>query len=248
MFTRLIEFLGRFPVPVLRGLARGAWWSLYPCSAYWRLGGNDPDVEAVLRRHACRPGLVCWDIGAHHGIYAVGLARAVGPQGCVEAFEPDPVSLGRLRWHRRLNRLSHLLIHPVAVSERNGPSRLYQYDGFGSTTSHLPYAGETLNGAASVGIETARLDDWVEAGRIRLPHFVKIDVEGHAVPALEGMRATLARARPVILLAVHTRDELTGGMAILQSLGYTLTAVSPAAAARIEAACFGELVCLPPAP
>lgn len=242
----LTQFLGRLPVPVLRGLACGAWWSVYPHSSYWRLGGNDPDIEAVLRRHACRPGLVCWDIGAHHGIYSVGLARAVGPGGRVEAFEPDPVSLGRLRWHRRLNRLDNLRVHAVAASDRNGSARLYQYDGFGSTTSHLPYPGESLDGVASSDIETARLDDWVDGGRLSPPAFVKIDVEGHALPALAGMRKTLSAALPVVLLAVHTREELDGGREFFSGLGYTLHPVSSHAAARLEKDCFGELVCLPP--
>lgn len=246
MISPLIRFLGHFPVPVLRGLARGALWSIYPHSSYWRLGGNDSDVETVIRQHACRPGLVCWDIGAHQGIYAVGVARAVGPDGCVEAFEPDPVSVGRLRWHRGLNRLRNLHIHPLAASNRNGTARLYQYHGFGSTTSHLPYLGETLDQVPFRDIQTARLDDQVAAGRIRPPAFVKIDVEGHALPALEGMRRTLASALPVVLLAVHTREERDEGGALLTSLGYKLEPVSPHAAARIESDCFGELVCLPP--
>src|SRR4051812_11544121 len=44
------EFLGRIPVKVRHGLARGAWWSIYPHSAYWRLGGNDACVEEALRQ------------------------------------------------------------------------------------------------------------------------------------------------------------------------------------------------------
>lgn len=246
MTSPVIQFLGCLPVPVLRGLSRGAWWSVYPHSSYWRLGANDPDVESALRRHACRPGFVCWDIGAHHGIYAVGLARAVGPDGRVEAFEPDPVSQGRLRWHRRINRLGNLHIHTVAASNRNGVARLYQYDGFGSTTSHLPYPGETLDHVPSRDIETARLDDWVENGLIRAPDFIKIDIEGHAFPALDGMRRTVTTSLPVILLAIHTDEERDGCGELLKGLGYTLEPVSPHAARRIEQDSFGELVCLPP--
>lgn len=246
MINRLAFALGRLPVKVRRGLARGAWWSIYPWSAYWRLGGNDPDVDEALRRHAARKGAVCWDIGAHHGIYAVGLARAVGPSGFVEAFEPDPVSLGRLRWHRRLNRLHHLRIHAVAVSDRTGDARIYQYSEFGGTTSHLPFQGENLDGVRSRPVATLRLDDWVRDQNPRLPDFIKIDVEGHAVPALRGTRETLARALPVVLLAVHTAEERDEGGAILSQLGYTLEPVSADDARRIARDAFGEFICHPP--
>ena len=248
MKFHLPEFLGRIPVRVRRGLARGAWWSLYPHSSYWRLGGNDPHVEDVLRRHAARPGAVCWDLGAHHGIYAVGLALAVGPAGRVEAFEPDPVSFRRLRWHRRLNRLEQLHPHRVAASARTGPARLYQYDDFGGTTSHLPHPGESLAGAAHREIATAALDEWVDSGRLRVPDFVKIDVEGHAGPALAGMRRTLAARLPVVLLAIHHEAEETTARAVLEPLGYRLAPAAPELAARLARDHFGEILCLPPPP
>lgn len=244
--NRLLEWLGRCPVRVRRGLARGAWWSLYPCSAYWRLGGNDPAVESILRRFAARPGLNCWDVGAHHGIYAVGLARAVGPGGRVDAFEPDPVSFGRLCWHRRLNRLLNLHPHPVAVSSSGGPARLFHYHGFGATTSHLPYPGESLVGVPSREVTTIALDDWVRAGRLPTPHFVKLDIEGHGGPALAGMHHVVATARPVILFAVHSREEHAAARAELLPLGYRLDPAHPADGPRLERDHFGELLCLPP--
>ena len=246
MLTRITHFLGHLPVIILRGVARGAWFSIYPHSSYWRLGGNDPAVETVLLIHACRPDLVCWDLGAHSGIYAVGLARHVGPGGRVEAFEPDPVSFRRLSWHARLNRLTQLKLHPVAASDTQGTARLYQYDGFGSTTSHLPFPGETLAKVPYREITTVALDAWVATGRIRSPHFIKIDVEGHAVPALRGMRHTLSIARPAILLGVHTHEELHGCRALLSELGYTFQPCSPATLAELETNPFGELLCLPP--
>ena len=241
----LQEFFGRFPVKILRGLARGAWWSIYPYSAYWRRGGADPAIDHVLQRYAALPGIVCWDIGAHYGIYAVGLARAVGPTGRIEAFEPDPVSYRRLLWHRRLNRLSQLHAHPVAASGDTTTARLYQYAGFGDTTSHLPFNNENIQHVPYREITTVALDEWVEAGRILPPRFIKIDVEGHAGPALVGMRRTLAAARPVVLLAIHSAEEHASARATLEALGYTLGPLPGHDAAAVLANHFGELLCQP---
>jgi hypothetical protein len=142
--------------------------------------------------------------------------------------------------------LPQLKIHPFAVSESQSTARLYQYDSFGSTTSHLPFPGETLTGVPFREINTVALDAWVATGRISSPHFIKIDVEGHAVPALRGMRHTLVIARPVIILAVHTQEELDDSRTLLANLGYTFAPCSPANLAELEAYPFGELLCLPP--
>ncbi len=241
----LIEYVGRVPVVVLRGLAKGAWWSAYPSSAYWRLGGNAPEVEAALRRHAIKPGGVFWDLGAHFGIHAVGMARLLGPNGRVEAFEPDPVSRRRLDWHRRINRLPDLRIHAVAASERAGTARLCHYDDLGSTTSHLPYPGEPLDGVASCEVQTVALDDWVSSGRIRPPDFVKIDVEGHGHAALAGMRATLQTHRPGLIVGIHHEPEYRATLRLLEALGYTSEALGDSR--QLRESFFGDLLCLPPA-
>lgn len=239
-----VEWLGRLPVKVLRGLARGAWWSTFPCSSYWRLGGNDSQVEAALRRHALRPGGVFWDIGAHHGIYAVGVARQLGASGRVEAFEPDPVSCRRLEWHRRLNRLENLHIHSVAASDHSGRARIYHYNQPGATTTHLPYPGEPTQGAAYWEVETAALDRWVADGRLLPPHFIKLDVEGHGDAALAGMKNTLRQQLPGLIVGIHHEPEYRAVQEILGPLAYTFQILGDSK--KLTSTFFGELLCLPP--
>jgi|GEM_PF-464425 len=246
LIERLIFALGSFPVKVRRGLARGAWWSIYPSSAYWRHGGSEHDIDAVLQSYATRPKLVFWDVGAHYGIYSVGLAKRCGFKARIEAFEPDPVSQSRLRWHRRINQLSQIHIHPVTASDQTAEARIYQYGRLGSSTSHLPYPDETLDQVPSVAIQTVRLDDWVAEGRIAAPDLIKIDVEGHAFSALCGMRETLAQYLPVIVFAVHDLRERDQGGTLLRDLGYTLNPVSESAAQSIADRAFGEYLCMPP--
>ena len=78
-----------WPVQVKSGIAAGARWTLFPWSAYWR-GTQEPAMHRVLQSFGDMQGWSCWDLGAHFGIYSVGLARLVGPQGQVAAFEPNP--------------------------------------------------------------------------------------------------------------------------------------------------------------
>ncbi len=209
--------LWRLPVRVRSGVAAGARWTLLPYSAYWR-GTHEPVLqqELVGLGDGDIRGWHCWDIGAHFGLYSIGLARRVGPTGSVAAFEPDPSSAERLRRHRAMNRCDNLEIFAAAASARSGKAEIYTYGELGSTTTHLPYDGEVRHPHVQpLEIETVALDDLVAAGRLRPPHFVKIDAEGHGHHVLAGMAATLATARPLIFMGFHSPEEIAGTMAAL---------------------------------
>jgi FkbM family methyltransferase len=236
-----------FPTRVRGGLAAGARWTLFPWSAYWR-GTHEPRVQAAMLAlgGGSIVGWSCWDLGAHFGLYSVGLARRVGPGGEVAAFEPNPVSFARLRHHARQNRMPWLKIFDAAVSDTNGRAEVYTYGDASSTSTHLPHEGEPRQAACTpIAIETARLDDWVAAGRIRAPQFVKVDVEGHAHRALAGMDATLRRHRPILIVALHSPEESAGVCTRLEALGYAFAPIDPGGHSPWLAQ---DILCTPPRP
>jgi len=200
--------ISRFPVKVRKGLAKGAWWTLFPVSANWRSGGGHPEIDETILKYACQPGIVAWDLGAHFGIYTIGMARRVGGTGQVVAFEPDAVSRARLELHIGRNKLNNVVVIAAAASSNYGTGVLLQYGDFGNTTSHLAFPGEnTLAVPLKAAISCVAADGLVAAGKIRLPQFAKIDVEGHGGKALEGMSCSLTKSRPVMLMAFHGGDE-----------------------------------------
>ena len=211
---------------VRSGFAAGARWTLYPWSSYWR-GGFENELQQELIGLGDITGLCCWDLGAHYGLYSVGLARRSGPTGQVVSFEPHPLSFARLERHRRMNRLDWLKAIPAAVSDSPGTAEFYTYGELESTTTHLPYEGETRGtNCAPLSVRLLRLDDLVAAGEIRAPHLVKVDVEGHAHKALAGARTTLAAAHPILVVAFHSEIEASGVRAVLDPLGYSATRVA----------------------
>jgi FkbM family methyltransferase len=223
--------LSLWPVRVRGGVADGARWTLFPWSSYWR-GRHEPRIQATLLalNGGSIAGWSCWDLGAHFGIYAVGLARRVGPTGQVAAFEPSHDSFERLRRHARLNRLTWLKTYQAAASDQSGTAQFYTLGEWVGTGAHLPYDGEPLQDhSVPVPVTTLRLDDLVASGEIRPPQFVKIDVEGHAHRALDGMRDVLERHRPILIVGIHSDAEGCGVMAILSALDYTFTPIEPGA-------------------
>ena len=215
--------LGLIPVHVRGGVAAGARWTLYPWTSYWR-GTHEPAVQSALVAlgDGNIEGWTCWDLGAHFGLYSVGLAQRVGPQGQVAAFEPNPLSYTRLCRHARMNRLTWLKPYMAAVSDADGAAELYTYGDLGTTTTHLPYEGEVRTAdVGAIKVPILRLDSLVANGELRVPQFVKLDVEGHGHHALRGMSKTLRSARPVILAAFHSPQEVAGILELLEPLGYT---------------------------
>jgi FkbM family methyltransferase len=222
--------LGLLPIRVRSGVAAGARWTLYPWTSYWR-GTHEPAVQAALMQlgHGNIRGWNCWDLGAHFGLYSVGLARRVGPSGQVAAFEPNPLSYARLERHRKMNALPWLKTYQAAASDTTDCAELFTYGNLHTTTTHLPYEGETHSvDTKPLQIRTLKLDECVQAGDLLPPNFVKIDVEGHGHRALAGMAETLRTARPLLLIAFHSQNEVEGVLSLLNPLHYERREIGPA--------------------
>ena len=208
------------PVRVRAGLAKGAWWTAFPFSSNWRCGG-EPEIERALRLLRQTKGAVCWDLGAHFGIHTIGLALEVGPHGQVCAFEPDPVAFMRLQRHARMNKLDNVRLFNLAASNTDGRLKMIVAAGLGSTVTHAKYEDEVVSPEYELlSVQCVRLDTLVEAGEVKSPAFVKVDVEGHGAKALAGAASTIERALPVIVLSVHSQPEWEGSRSLLQPLGY----------------------------
>lgn len=211
--------LALIPVRVRAGIASGARWTLMPHSAYWRHGGEG-DVDAVAATLGPLTGKCFWDLGAHFGLYTVGLARQVGPTGEVASFEPDPRSYARCARHVAMNELKNVRLFRTAVSDQAAQQE-FIVPAAGATFNHLRYEDEPVTpGEKTIQIETVVLDALVASGRIRPPDLVKVDVEGHGAKAVAGARKTIATHHPVLVMSFHSQAETDDTRAILEPLGY----------------------------
>lgn len=122
----------------------------------------------------------------------------------VHAFEPCPADL---RAHVARNRLDALVtIHECAVSDFTG-------------RGHLAGAGECrVLADTGVPVPVVALDDL----DLPDPAFVKIDVEWQEAAALRGMQRLLARARPMLLVAIHGDEVRHEVLGILARLDYQM--------------------------
>lgn len=189
--------------------------------------------ERGLRRQMMRllpRGGCVVDVGANVGFWAVQCAQAVGPDGHVYAFEPNPWAIKRLlhnvRLNQRLQPLGEVEVIGSAVGDREGWAELMASDlaAHASQASlYPPDAVKETTTLQKVAVSVTRLDDVVK----RHVHLLKIDVEGHEMAVLRGAER-LFRASPPDYLVVEIHpsnlaragDTGDGLVDRLHALGY----------------------------
>ncbi len=146
-----------------------------------------------------RRGDVAVDVGANIGIFTLAMGRAVGLTGRVFAYEPNPEVAALLVDNLYLNEnrrtiTADVRIRAVAAGAEPGAASLLvrpKHRGMG-TLGHTD--GGPAPGDSSVHeVEVVTLDD--ELSHLVEVRLVKIDVEGHELGVLRGMRHLLAQRR-----------------------------------------------------
>lgn len=144
-----------------------------------------------------RRGDVAIDGGANQGMYATAFANYVGPEGRVIAFEPMPYAAELTEANLALNGLANCTVIAAALSDRPGRAELDLTRGVGSASIVTDYGG-----ASRLEVPTVTIDDTLAELGVDRIDFIKLDIEGAELKALEGARKTIARSRPVICLEI----------------------------------------------
>jgi FkbM family methyltransferase len=200
-FTRAcaIFFLGSEcrPRTIVRGLASGYRMNVSPTEKLgYLLGIDEPHLQKAIRNHVAA-GDTVYDIGANVGYVSLSLAKRIGPTGRVMAFEPIPSNAAAFRENIEINGITNVRLLNLAASDKSGDAVIRMTEN--SATASLVWHRNEPS-ATELHVGTVAIDELVEAGEFGLPTFVKIDVEGAEGSVLQGMRRTIAAARPVLFI------------------------------------------------
>lgn len=166
-----------------------------------------PELTA-LEASRLRAGARVFNLGAHHGVIALMLARIVGSTGHVVAVEPTPHNCAIAVKNRELNALPQIEVVQGAITAQPGTvvvsDRLCSHidDGFGSE--------------GRLVVQALTIDEL--AGRFGVPDVVFMDIEGAECLALAGAQRVLASGADFCI-------EMHPG-AGLEKLGGTVAEVS----------------------
>jgi FkbM family methyltransferase len=154
----------------------------------------EPEVVEVARRFA-RPGTAVLDVGANFGQMAVQFAQMVGEEGRVYAIEAQKPVFEILEKNVRANGASNIVpVFAAALAETGRQLRFprpdfSRYPSFGSY--NLPLHAQEGDLVKSLKIDDLAID--------RPISFMKIDVQGCDLFAMQGSAETIARHRMPIL-------------------------------------------------
>ncbi len=206
---------------VAGGILQGARFQLdlHSEKDYW-LGTYELDLQAAVRDRV-KPGMIAYDVGANIGYITVMLARAVGANGQVFAFEALPANHARLQTNLSLNHASNATAIHAAVVGRPSPVKflLHASHGMGKAAGS---AGRDENYGDEIEVPGTSLDHFIYTEGHPPPNVIKLDIEGGEVLALPGMRRTLRDARPLLFLELHGEQAARLAWEILTETSYSL--------------------------
>jgi FkbM family methyltransferase len=214
----IVLLLGRKcrPRRIVRGIASGYRICVSPVENLgYLIGTAEPHLQRAIRDFVAT-GDTVYDIGANIGYVSLSLAKQVGSTGQVVAFEPVPRNIDLLRKNIEINRIKNIQVMEVAASDRceEAVIRIAENLSMASLVWH-----RNNPSAIELVIRTVAIDELVEQGDLGYPNFLKIDVEGAEGPVLEGMRRTLATAKPVVFVECSEAGRGTAWH-LLHGLGY----------------------------
>jgi FkbM family methyltransferase len=151
----------------------------------WRWLGRR-SAEAKFLQSRLEPGMHVIDAGANLGAYSHFFAHCVGPNGRVTSFEPDRLLFEALTSNAQANGLRQIKAHCVALGASSGHAQL-KSGGLNSGDNQLVHASASSGLGFEIPVTT--LDEFLQGESVE---FIKMDVQGWEVQALQGMTQTLA--------------------------------------------------------
>jgi FkbM family methyltransferase len=236
----------RVPVP---NLIAGQFTWVHPRVFTSILTLTQPNVIRWMDEYL-HPGGNFLDVGANCGWLSIRAARRVGRGGRVIAFEPSPIMVDLLRYHRSVNGLPQITIVPKAVSNSDGEAPFFLLNqGFSFRSSsaiesdNLPFV--LPEEKQRITVPTVTLDRYCVDNNL-WPTMLKIDVEGAELLVLEGSREVLRQSKPVIVIGVHpywlpAGQDAAQIFALLAEYGYT---VKDSVVVRTHGYDVGDYLCM----
>ena len=156
-------------------------------------GVYEPFILDLMSIHL-QDGMTFIDVGANIGEHTMYAATLVGEKGSVYSFEPIPAIHKQLNDSVRENHFENIVhTRNIALGEYDIEQKLNVSKNVGgSSLVHDDDTQETITVHVRNGDEELASIDSID--------MVKIDVEGYEYEVLHGMKGTLVKHRPTILL------------------------------------------------
>jgi FkbM family methyltransferase len=186
--------------------------------------------EKYTYLHLIQKGDTVIEAGANVGYFTQLFAQIIGKSGELHTFEPAPSTFTDLKRHcvqAQLPRFPYL--NCLGLSNKEGAATIHMPKGDSGQASLIPHhigSWGHLNTSSTHSILLTTLDAYVEQNKLQKLDFLKLDIEGAELLALEGSLRSLERFHPLIHTEVcsHFLKDFGANVndliRLLENLGY----------------------------
>ena len=139
------------------------------------------------------------DAGANVGHLSIFFSKKVGTTGQVHCFEPDKYNIEAFKKNIELNKgiESNIFIHDLLLWNEN---KMIDFEEAGSVGSSAVWFSGKNN---VIKKQAITIDSWVTNNDIKQLDFIKMDIEGAEIEALDGCVETIERLKPNFAIASY---------------------------------------------
>jgi FkbM family methyltransferase len=187
------------------------------------LGGMFERRTAIALGKLTEPASLVLDIGANIGAHTLTLAKLVGPEGRVMAFEPTDFAFRKLRRNLDLNPglASRVETHHCFLTDHDGaqvPDAIYSSWPLATGDDlHAKHLGREMQ---TVEAQARSLDSVLGERADRRVQLVKLDVDGYECDVLRGATTMLRDMRPVFVMELSPYVLEERGASLDELLSY----------------------------
>ena len=185
------------------------------------LDNFEPDVVSAIDLF-CLKNMVVLDIGANIGAHTFHMAKNIGEQGKLLAFEPTTFAYNKLQRNEGLNSFKNIDSMRVALGTENLVNQTINF--------RSSWRTDCIYQEASCKVDFYRLDDLLKIKNITTVDFIKIDVDGHEYEVLLGGVEMLKCSKPIVLMeaiGLHFQSMECSPFSLLENMGYSFVRLNP---------------------
>lgn len=170
---------------------------------YYHLQANEQNWrEMEFLQQIVKPSTNIIEIGSHHGMSTMMLAKWVGNDGKIFAIEPGNKNFYILNKNLQLNSIKN--VEPLQAAVGDISKKVNFFDG-SMGSSVIENTGEN-----TIEVNQIVIDEYFEN---IIPDLIKIDVQGYVEQCLKGMKKIISDHRPNLAVEIDYKEliEKCGG-------------------------------------
>lgn len=179
-------------------------------------------------RHLNGDQVVAIDGGANIGVHSIEWAKHMTDWGCVIAIEAQEMLYYALAGNIAINNCFNVKAMHTALGDINKlidvPSVDYNTNTSFGSVELLRVTGEDIGPGVDYSNTSSMPQRTIDSYQLDRVDFIKLDIEGMELQALEGARNTIAKFSPILLIE-HIKSNQSELIAFLEKYEYTVSIV-----------------------